>query len=105
MRAGKLRHRVAIQAATETRNERGGIDETWTTEQTRWASVEPLIGREYMDGKQVNADVSHKVRFRWFSGLTPSKRLLFGTRVFGIDSVLNPDERNKELVVMCKEKI
>ena len=50
MEAGQLRHRVTIQQATETTDGFGGVTQAWATFATVWAAVEPLTGREYLQG-------------------------------------------------------
>ena len=48
MRAGRLRHRVTIQSITEAADTYGDIAGTPTNGDIVWASVEPLVGREFM---------------------------------------------------------
>jgi SPP1 family predicted phage head-tail adaptor len=106
LRIGALRHQVTIQSYTKSRDSYGGEVETWTDLHTGvWASVEPLIGREYLAAKQVQAEVSHKVRMRYIAGLLPAMRIVWGTRTFEIESILNVQERNRELVIMATEDV
>lgn len=105
MRAGKLRHRVIIQKATETRDAHGGITRTWADVSTVWASVEPLSGREFLDASQTEADISHRVRIRHYDDLTPSHRIVHGGRHLNIETIMNRDERDIELELMCKEDV
>ncbi len=104
MRPGKLRHRLTIQEFTETRDELGDPVETWKDVATVWGSIEPLSGREYYTAEQVNADVTHKVTIR-YRAVEVKNRVLFGDRVFLIESILNTDERNCELVMVCREDV
>lgn len=103
MESGKLKHRITIQAATETRNDTGDVLKSWATFADRWASIEPLTGRELMKAQQVSSEVTHKVTIRYLAGVTPQHRILFGSRVFNINSVLDSMEQHKELVLMCNE--
>ena len=105
MRAGRLRHRLKLQEATETRDGHGGITRGWVTYSVRWASVEPLRGQELFAAQQINAEITHRVRLRYCDDLTASHRLVFGSRSLNILSILNPEERNRELEVMCKEAV
>ena len=77
MRAGKLRHRVAIQEPVENKDVHGGITRTWRTVDTVWASVEPLSGRELFEAQQINKRVTVRVGMRPYSGLTTKQRLLW----------------------------
>ncbi len=105
MRAGTLRHRVTLQRRGDTRDGIGTVTETWTNEATVWASIEPLQGREYFEAQRENADVTHKLRIRHRSGVTREMRVIFEDRVFDIEAVLNVEERDRELVLMCKEEL
>lgn len=103
--AGQLRHRITVEAFTETPRADGGIDEAWTNVGQRWASIEPLNGKEFMEAQQLGSEVTHRVKLRHFPGLTPKHRLTFGTRTFNIVSVLNLDERSIVAELMCKEDV
>lgn len=105
MRAGKLRHRVTVQRDNGERSEFGGPEESWSDVTTRWMTVEPLSGRELWNAQQVRPDVTHKVTARHLDGVTTKHRLKFGTRVLQIESVINPVERNEELMILCKELV
>lgn len=105
MKAGKLRHRVTIQTATENQDSFGQAVKTWDDTATRYASIEPLTGRELFNAVQVQPDVSHRVTLRHYEGLTPANRLKFGARYFEIKSVLNTEERGLETVALCVEKV
>ena len=76
MQAGKLRHRVQIQAPTDVRDDHGGNTRTWTTIATVWGSVEPLSGRELFEAQQVHARAAVRIRVRHYEGLTTKHRLV-----------------------------
>lgn len=105
MRAGELRHRVTLQQPAETRNEYGEAERTWSHVATVWAAVEPLSGREYFDSQQRQAAVSTRITLRYQPGITPHMRVLFGARVYEIDSVIDIEERHREMQLMCAEQI
>lgn len=105
MRAGQLRHRIVIQQLAEGRDSAGGIAETWITFVTLPAAVEPLKGREYFQSDQLNAEVSHRIKVRYYPGILPKMRVSWGTRIFRVEAVLNIDERNREIQLMCTEVI
>ena len=102
MNAGQLRHRIAVQEKTETRDERGGVIETWTTVAVRWGSIEPLRMRELFLAQQVDARVTHRILLRYYPGLSNQHRLVHENRVFHVQPPINAGERNRatELLVM-----
>lgn len=103
--AGRLRHRITIQSATEAQDAHGGTTRTWADVATVWGSIEPLRGREFMNAQQLQSEVTHRVQLRYYAGVTTAYRLRFGTRLFNIVSVLNPSERNIELEIMAVESV
>ena len=110
MQAGKLRHRIRIQQKTEARSTTGQVTNAgWALVAKRWGSITPLRGREFMEAQQISSDVTHRVRMRYYRGLTSDHRLkviLDGTdRTFHISQVLNRDERDREHEIMAKEAV
>lgn len=105
MRPGQLRHRVTIQAKTITRGTDGSVIESWADTATVWAAVEPLTGREYWAAQQINAERTVKFRIRYRSGITPQMRISYSSRTFDIKSVINVEEQNRELLLMCEEVV
>ena len=103
MRAGNLRHRVAIQSVTDTASAFGDVSQSWSTVATVWASVTPLTAREALEADQVKTKISHKVTMRYRSDVSTKNRLSYDSRTLNITSVLNVDEKNKTLVVLCVE--
>jgi len=105
MRPGQLRHRISIQTNTPTTNDFNEEVEGWSTDATTWASIEPMSGKELVNAQQVVANITHKIIIRFRSGIAPQQRILFGSRIFNIESVINPEERNRELQLLCTEAV
>lgn len=106
MRAGELRHRITIQQLIETRNELGEIiEQSWQDFATVWAAVEPLNGREYFNSQQINAEITTRIRIRYRAGIKPNMRVVYGERIFDIQSVIDIEERHAEMHLMCKEVV
>ena len=103
--AGKLRHRVQLQSKTETQSTTGEVTLVWATSSTRWASIEPLQGQELFAAQQVSASVTHRITMRYVANVKPQHRILYGARVFDIQSVLDIQERHKELRLMAREVV
>jgi len=107
MRAGKLRHKITIQYCPEPQSQDsyGAVIKNWSDYATVWASIEPARGREFWESQQINAEVTAKITIRYLAGITPKMRVKYGSRIFEIISVINPEERNRELQLMVKESI
>ncbi len=107
IRAGKLRHVMEIEQATESRNAIGEAIQTWSTFATRHVSVEPFQGREFWSAKQVNAERNLRVRMRYLEGLTTKMRLNWRarSRLFDILSIVDVNERNHEMLLLVEERL
>lgn len=103
MRAGRLRHRVAIQQKSVTRDSYGGETITWPGVITVWASVEPLRGDEFIEAQRAGARVDTRIVMRYQSGIVPEMRATEGSHTWDILSVINVEERDRELQLMCRE--
>jgi SPP1 family predicted phage head-tail adaptor len=94
--AGKLRHRVAVQKEVFSGQDSNGENlMEWETVATVWASIMPTGGSETWSGDQVSSNVTHTIVTRHGShldGFNSSWRLVFGERIFEVDSVTLRDE-------------
>ena len=102
--AGNLRHRVSIQTESTAVDSYGEPTASWSTDETVWASIESVSGNEVDIGEGQAGIITHRIFMRYTANATPKKRLLFGSRVFGIVTVLNHEERNEFLELSCKEE-
>lgn len=102
MRSGMLRHRVTLQRFQQGQDAYGGPVETWEDVATVWASLEAMNGREFFASKQAQSEVTQRIRIRYRADVTADMRVVHGGRVFGIVAPL-PDNRGRELVLMCRE--
>ena len=103
MRAGQLRHRVTIQSRSTTPDTYGQPALTWTDWQDVSASIAPLAGREAITADAVQSSITHRIRLRYLEGLTVAHRIVFGSRIFDIQSVADISERNREMEVFATE--
>ena len=105
--AGKLRHRVLLQSCTGAVDDYGdplySDDDQWTTEATVWAAIDPVSGKEFYAAEQARSSVSHKIRLRYRQGVSAAWRVLYGSRVFRILSVIDWEERHESLLLMAQE--
>ena len=109
MNPGDLRHRVEIQTNTPSLDPNGGEVPSWATTSTVWASVQTLTGRKLEIARQIDAEASVEVKMRYCgsggsANVTVLNRLLFGTRELEPFLVVNENERNIMLQILCKEK-
>lgn len=104
MRAGLLRHRIAVDEAVTSQSSSGEPVVSWSQRATVWGGIEHLSGREALIASQIDAAITTRITLRWgqsISGLNARWRLRHGQTIYNIISVINTDERNQSWVLMC----
>jgi SPP1 family predicted phage head-tail adaptor len=103
MKAGDFQHRVSIEERVQKRDEYGAPVESWETVATVWAAIEPISGREQLQGKQLNADVTTRIRMRYRTGISAVMRVTWGAHVYNILNVIHYRTSSRELILECRE--
>lgn len=103
MRAGELNRRIQLQSVTRTQDGFGQMSESWSTVATVWASIEPLVGREFYEARQINDKTWVKFRIRYRSGLDTSMRIVDPetSLVYDIRSIVHYRHDRRETVLMA----
>lgn len=91
--AGTLRERVTILAPSESKNAFGESSIEYVEADTVWASVMGLSAREVLQAMQANAIITHKIRIRFYPGITFQHRLKWRGRTLEVASVVERDVR------------
>jgi SPP1 family predicted phage head-tail adaptor len=105
MRAGRLRHRLILQSQVETRDPTGGVTITYKTQATVWGGIEPLSGREYTAIQQTQNEASVRIIMRYHSGIDESWRVVNDGRYYAIQSIINENDRDRQLILMCLQGV
>ena len=103
LNARDLNREVTIQSVTLTPDGGGGYTETLVDVATVPAHIEPLIGREQLLGMQTGMERPHRFTIRHREGVTGATRLLYDGRTFDIKSVVDTEERHRELILLAEE--
>lgn len=102
MRAGRLRHTISIQERGTVRDDFAGASDQWTDVFTNMpASIEPLSGRELYSAQQNHSEVTVRIRIRYRAGILPAHRVMYRGQCYSILYVVNVDQANRELHLMC----
>lgn len=103
MQTGKMRRQITIRTNARTPDGMGGYTETPTDVENIPARIEPLEGRELLMAQQTGMERPHRFTLRYRSGMTGAKTVLYDGRTFDIHSVMDPEERHRELVITAEE--
>ena len=104
LQAGRLNHRITIQTPVQTMDALNSPVSTWTDVITVWASIYPVLGYVTIRNEKLREDVTHMVRIRYRTVL-PSYRIKYGTRYFDIKYILDIEEANIYMDLLCRETV
>lgn len=92
MRAGDLRHRIAIQYQAEQQDPvTGEIARAWVDFARVWAAVDPLSARDLIAGQASQSEASGRITIRYRQGVLPTMRILHRGQIFTIIGQPLPD--------------
>jgi len=94
-----------IQHRPTTFDELTGTGGEWEEFATVYADLRPLTGRELFSAQQVQSMVNFKLETEYVAGVTSEMRVAVSSRVFEIETVLNVNESNRSLELLCVEKV
>lgn len=108
MRAGALRHEVAIQQRSTSTDAIGGQVDTWSTLATLQAEVRPMQGRELLAARTIATEVTYKITLRYNSIFADPKtaatyRVSYDSRIFNVHAIINQGERDREISLLASE--
>lgn len=105
MNPGKLNKRITFLTVTDDADEAGDTILVPSPFKTVWASVCPIRGRNYVEAKKYQSELTYKIIIRYLKDLTPDMTIQFKDRIFLIQDIINPFERNETLEIMAIEKV
>ena len=97
-----LRHLIAIQVATDSRDATGAPVKTWTDYLPNLrAEMLTSGGREFYAAQKLNAETQVVFRTRYVPNITPAHRVYHNGVAYDIIRVADPDGRARELQIAC----
>lgn len=94
---GKMNRRIDIVEAGQISDGAGGFEDSFIVIKTVWGDIRTVGGREYIQAKQAQAEITHKVTMRYTSEINHSNLLSFNGNKYDIQYIINIDEENKFL--------
>jgi len=100
---GEMRHRVVFQTPSRSDDGYGGGQITWQDAFSAWVSIEPISGREYYEAMAIQNQITHRIKTRYRSDITPELRIKHGDRIYEIEAVIDIGARHRFLEILCRE--
>jgi SPP1 family predicted phage head-tail adaptor len=102
---GSMTQRVEIHAPQEDQEDvYGQVRPNWSIVARCWARIEEQAGQETVHADEITAERRIMVTIRWRTGITPRMRLIWHDEEYGIESIRDPDGRQRLLELACRGK-
>ena len=105
IRLGTYRHQVRVEQRSTMQDASGELAQTWIPYATRRAAVQATPGGEVWASAQRSGRVPTVFKMRWFDGLTPAMRIIWGTKTYNVLSVVDQGGNHEELIVTAEELV
>ena len=100
---GKLTKRGKLQQETVSRGPSGQAISAWSDLATVFFAMLNQSGREVVTAREVIPEMTHTIQIRYRPNVTGKLRFVYGSQVFDVLAVRNPEEANESLLLDCKE--
>ncbi len=98
--AQELNHKITFERLqTVVDPVTGYRTEEWVQVAEAFARMDPMLGRERLASKQINAEEVTKFTTRWLTGITPADRLVCNGEEWNMQSIVNVGGRNREALI------
>jgi SPP1 family predicted phage head-tail adaptor len=96
MQAGRLRHRITIQAPSGS---------NWVDFATVWAAKEQVVGREAFElaDQLLQDEVLIRFRVRYRNDITHKMRVSWDSKYYDIQRIEELDNTRQEMILLCLE--
>lgn len=105
MAAGKLRHRLFLEAPVETPDGSGGVSISWTMQAALWGEVRPRRSNERTSTDAQRTHITHRITVRHRTDVRPQMRFTHGTKTYRITGSFDPDGRSTWLACDAVEEV
>jgi len=100
---GEMTRFITIQKPVDAPDGAGGETRTWATFIRVWASVEPNSGSETYFAQQLYPKESYTVQIRYKTGVVPGMRIVLGSHIMRIHSIIDLYQEHAFLKMNCEE--
>lgn len=95
---------VSVVSDGEVIGTSGVIAQDPITVWSGWTAIWPVSSKESRENMRVGATATHNIRMYYRPGIDSTMRILFGSRSFEIKGIINPEEADIYLDLVCEEQ-
>lgn len=109
---GRYNKRIIVEYPVEVQVPSGEVQTSFRELTPLWASIEPLVGKEFFDNTQVRAEVDTRIRTRFNRRINEKMRVKYITErsssptefdIYNIQAVIHVREGRRETQLMCSK--
>lgn len=100
---GGLRTIAELQDTSDADDGAGGLTRSFISRGRLFVQITAHTGESRLIEGRQEQSVTHLVRLRWRSDLRQGMRFVIGSRILGIHSVFDADERKRFATCRCEE--
>lgn len=107
--AGRLRHRVSVQQRVELLDSNGQVQQdpstgeiayVWEVYAERWAAIEPLSGREFIQSQATQSKVTGRIVLRTDPAINAAMRIVHLGKVYNLEAILPDKDSGLEYITI-----
>lgn len=102
---GEFRERIFLQQEAWMGDTGGGRMLSWEEVAELWAAIEPLSGKENIQGEKVTGAQLYRVRFRYEENVRTAMRIVWDGRILNIRSIRHVEARGRLLEIIAEEGV
>jgi len=100
---GRAKHPIEIQQKISTPDGSGSSIESWIGFGADRAEILPISAAERIRAHEIETEITHLLTIRYRSGITDKMKIVFRDRTFNIKSIIDVEEANVKLQLLCTE--
>jgi SPP1 family predicted phage head-tail adaptor len=103
-----MRFSIVIQQPSNTRDDEGGVIQSWSTFASVRADMDMLTGREAAFAQNFAATAQYKITARYVAGVLPTMRVSYtppggSAETYAINAVIDPDKLRITMLLYCTQ--
>lgn len=95
--------RISVRQKSATRDSYGQPLDTWTEILETFAKIEPVNGKEFIQGNAQQSETTHTIMTRYNALIKPTQRVHWCNHIFEIMYIINPVLSYKPSTIYVKE--
>jgi len=91
-----------LESLDTAKNAYGEEERSYTVQDTVWAHITDLRGREFLEADKVSSEVTTKITIRHGTSVVPKWRVVHGTDYYDVIAVIKPDDNHEFAELWCR---